>query len=124
MDLEGSIKVIMDTQTFDSGFQKKEFVVTTKEQYPQDVKFELIKDRIDILSPYNQGDQVKVHFNVRGNEYKGRYYVNLQAWRIEALGAGGGAAAGGNGADPFGDAGFPEEGNAPTASSEPDDLPF
>ena len=72
MDLEGSIKVIMDTQTFDSGFQKKEFVVTTKEQYPQDVKFELIKDRIDILTPYKQGDTVKVHFNVRGNEYKGR----------------------------------------------------
>ena len=24
-----------------------------------------------------------VSFNIRGNEYKGRYYVNLQAWRIE-----------------------------------------
>mgnify|MGYP002405562780 CR=1 FL=1 len=112
----------MDTQTFDSGFQKKEFVVTTKEQYPQDVKFELIKDRIDILSPYKQGDTVKVHFNVRGNEYKGRYYVNLQAWRIESLGAG--ASVSSDSADPFGDAGFPDEGNAPSSSSEVDDLPF
>lgn len=122
MDLEGSIKMVMDTQTFDSGFQKKEFVLTTKEQYPQDVKFELIKDRIDILSPYKEGDQVKVHFNVRGNEFKGRYYVNLQAWRIESLSAAGGGNT--ESEDPFGAAGFPDEGSAPAASTEADDLPF
>ena len=49
MELEGSIKVLFETQTFNSGFQKREFVLTTKEQYPQDVKFELVKDRIDII---------------------------------------------------------------------------
>ncbi len=25
---------------------------------------------------------MEVSFNVRGNEYKGRYFVNLQAWKI------------------------------------------
>ena len=43
--ITGVITLINPTQTFDSGFQKREFVVTTKEQYPQDLKFELLKDK-------------------------------------------------------------------------------
>lgn len=84
MDIKGRVKLIMDTQTFDSGFTKREFVITTDEQYPQDVKFECIKDKTALLDAYNVGDNIVVHFNIRGNEYNGRYFVNLQAWRIEA----------------------------------------
>ena len=40
LHLTGTIKVIGDTQEFDSGFKKREFVVTTKEEYPQHVKME------------------------------------------------------------------------------------
>ncbi|MEQ9188177.1 MAG: DUF3127 domain-containing protein [Cryomorphaceae bacterium] len=122
MEVEGSIKVVFDTQTFNSGFQKKEFVITTKEQYPQDVKFELIKERIDLIDPYSEGDNIKVHFNLRGNEYNGKYFVNLQAWRIEPVGSSQAAAGGTASADPFADAGFPETPNADTSSE--DDLPF
>ena len=82
-ELEGTVKLIEDTQTFGSGFQKREFVVTTEEKFPQDVKFECTKDKIELLEKVRTGDRVKVSFNIRGNEYKGRYYVNLQAWRIE-----------------------------------------
>ncbi|OUW18216.1 MAG: hypothetical protein CBD18_03210 [Opitutales bacterium TMED158] len=82
-EMEGKVKVIEDTQTFGSGFQKREFVVTSEEKYPQDIKFECTKEKIELLEKVRTGDQVKVSFNIRGNEYKGRYYVNLQAWRIE-----------------------------------------
>lgn len=79
----GTVKVIMDLQTFDSGFTKREFVVTTQEQYPQDLKFELVKDRTNLIDSFKPGDKVKVSFNLRGNEYNGRYFVNLGAWKIE-----------------------------------------
>jgi hypothetical protein len=82
LKIKGKIKVIMETETFDSGFTKKEFVITTDEQYPQDVKLELIKDKVDLIDPYKVGSDVEVSFNVRGNEYNGRYFVNIQAWRI------------------------------------------
>lgn len=83
-ELTGTIKVINDTQTFESGFQKREFVVTTNDpNYPQDIKLELIKDKCSVLDTYNVGQDVKVSFNLRGNEYNGKYYVNLQAWRVE-----------------------------------------
>jgi hypothetical protein len=83
LKINGKVKVILDTQTFDSGFSKREFVITTQEQYPQDVKLECIKDKTAMLDSLTVGDDVDVSFNIRGNEYNGRYFVNLQAWRIE-----------------------------------------
>ncbi len=117
MEIEGSVKLIFETQTFNSGFQKREFVITTKEQYPQDIKFELVKDRIDLVDAYNPGDDLKVHFNIRGNEYNGKYFVNLQAWRIEAIAP--------QAVEPvdFGSAGLPEEPPMADDGAE-DDLPF
>jgi len=82
LELTGTIKLIGETQTFDSGFQKREFVLTTDDQYPQDVKFEVVKEKCTELNRFKPGQKVTVAFNVRGNEYKGKYYVNLQAWMI------------------------------------------
>jgi len=83
LKLTGTIKMIGEVQTFDSGFKKVEFVVTTAEQYPQDVKFEITQDKVDNFLQYNKvGDEVEVSFNIRGNEYNGKYYVNLQAWKV------------------------------------------
>jgi len=82
--VKGKIKVINDTQTFDSGFQKREFVVTTNETYQQDIKMEFVKDKCGILDTYKVGQDVLVSYNLRGNEYNGKYYVNLNAWRIES----------------------------------------
>ena len=77
LEIQGKVKLLIDKQTFSSGFEKREFVVTTQEQYPQDVKFECIKDKIAMLDALTPGDLVNVAFNVRGNEYQGRYFVNL-----------------------------------------------
>ena len=84
LELKGKIKVINPTETFGSGFTKREFVITTAEQYPQDVKFEVVKDKVALLDNFTTGQELTVHFNVRGNEYQGKYYVSLQAWKIEA----------------------------------------
>lgn len=82
--LSGTIKLIGEKQTFDSGFQKVEFVLTTNEEkYPQDIKFEVVQDKVDDFIKYNKvGKAVDVDFNVRGNEYKGKYYVSLNAWKV------------------------------------------
>jgi len=84
LQLNGTIKLIGEKQTFDSGFQKVEFVLTTNdEKYPQDVKFEIVQDKVDDFLKYNKvGSSVDVSFNVRGNEYKEKYYVSLSAWKV------------------------------------------
>jgi hypothetical protein len=85
LQLTGTIKVIFQTETYPSGFTKREFVVTTKEQYPQDVKFELVKDKTAILDSFSEGQEVTVHFNLKGNEFNGKYYVSLQGWKVEEV---------------------------------------
>ena len=89
LQLTGTIKLIGEKQVFDSGFQKVEFVITTNdEKYPQDVKFEIVQDKVDDFIKYNKvGASVDVSFNVRGNEYNGKYYVSLLAWKVFKSGA-------------------------------------
>ena len=82
--MDGIVKEVMDEQVFPSGFAKREFVVTTQdEKYPQDVKFEALKDRMSILEGVGAGDDVTVTFDLRGSEYKEKYYVNLVAWKLD-----------------------------------------
>jgi len=84
MEVSGKIKVINETTTYESGFQKREFVVTTEETYPQDIKLEFVKDKCSLLDMYQEGQSVTVGFNIRGSYYepKDSYFVNLQAWKI------------------------------------------
>lgn len=82
----GKIKVINETQSFPSGFSKREFVVTTSnDKYPQDLKFEVVKDKCSLLDSYETGQDVQVTFDIRGNEFNGKYYVNLSCWKIQAV---------------------------------------
>ena len=123
MELAGKVKVIFDKQTFGSGFEKREIVVTTAEQYPQDIKFEVYKEKCDMLSNFQVNEDVVVHFNLRGNEYNGKYFVNLNAWKIDK-GQAGEAPAGEN-VVPNNAAPLPtSESPFDSGSSDDDDLPF
>jgi len=106
-EAQGKIKVINDTQTFGSGFMKREFVITTPDaKYPQDIKFEVVKDKCTVLDNFAVGQDVTVSFDIRGNEYNGKYYVNLSAWKIQS------------------GAGAPAQQNAPAQAATPFDDPF
>ncbi len=97
--LSGTVKEIFEEQTFGSGFNKREFVITDEaEKYPQDIKFECVKDNVELVNKLNKGDRVNVTFDIRGREWQGKYFVNLAAWKIEALGS---KSAGGKEPPPF-----------------------
>ncbi len=94
-EISGTIKKLFDEQTFGSGFNKREFVLTIESgRFPQDIKFECVKDKIALLEGLAPGAKVKVFFDLRGREWKESYFVNLNAWKIEAEGAGAAAAPG------------------------------
>lgn len=125
MDITGTLKVKTDTQQVSDKFRKREFVITdNSSQYPQHITFQLTQDRCDLLDKYNVGNEIKVHFNLRGREWtspKGevKYFNTLEAWRLEALGAGNNNASNSNTA-------AVNEAPLETFSqkSQTDDLPF
>lgn len=116
-ELTGTIKKIFDRQDFPSGFYKQEFVVTTDDRFPQDIKLDCLKEKVELLQEFAEGAAVKVQFDIRGREYNERYYVDLAAWKIEA-----------SGAEEAAPATAPEPPAARRKSSEPppwdDDVPF
>ena len=90
MELQGTITKIGDIQTFASGFQKAEMVLTTEEQYPQPIQIEFLQDKIDLLDTVKVGDSVKVGINLRGREWtnpqgEDKYFNTIEAWGITAV---------------------------------------
>jgi len=84
-ELSGKVKLLQDPQTFQSGFTKREFVVTVEDgKYPQEICLECVQDKVSLLDNIAAGAEVKVTFDIRGREYNGRYFNNLQAWKVEA----------------------------------------
>ena len=83
----GKVIVLGNTEEVgQNGFTKRLIVVETSEQYPQKLAIDFVKDKCTILDNYKVGDDVKVSVNLRGTEYNGKYFVNLQGWRIEKQG--------------------------------------
>ena len=86
-DLTGKIKLIQDAKTFDSGFTKREMVVIVEDgKYPQEINIEFVQDKVALLESLQIGQEVTVTFDIRGREYNGRYFNNLQGWKIVTLG--------------------------------------
>ncbi|HEY1123587.1 MAG TPA: DUF3127 domain-containing protein [Haloferula sp.] len=118
-ELEGTLKHVYDVQTFASGFSKREFVVEVPDgKYPQMIKFECVKDKTSMLDGMRVGDAVKVAFDIRGSEYKERFYVNLNAWKLSKADGGSSSSDEGGRYNSSLDSQFDNE---PDAS---DDIPF
>lgn len=86
-ELTGKIKLIQEPKTFDSGFTKREMVVIVEDgRYPQEINLEFVQDKVSLLESLKPGQEVTVTFDIRGREYNGRYFNNLQGWKVEVLG--------------------------------------
>ncbi|MDA1069450.1 MAG: DUF3127 domain-containing protein [Verrucomicrobia bacterium] len=84
-ELSGTVKEIFDEQRFDSGFNKRAFVVTSEaDKFLQDIQFECLKERVEFVEKFSIGDKVNVSFDVNGREWNGKYFVNLVAWKIDS----------------------------------------
>ena len=82
--IKGVIKLIKETETFDSGFYKRQIVVTEDGQYPNDIPIDFLKDKSDVLDNFGIGQEVNVSVKIRGSEFNGKNYVSLNGWKIEA----------------------------------------
>lgn len=121
MDITGILKVKGEAQQVSEKFKKRDFVITdNSSQYPQHISFQLVQDKCGLIDQYNIGDEIKVHFNLRGREWKSpqgetKYFNTLEAWRLESISNGGSSSAANK---------METVSETFTATSADDDLPF
>ena len=94
-ELTGTLLSKSDTIQRTEKFSVREFIVEESRQikdktFREYVKFQAANERTSVLDDINIGDQIKVHFSIRGSKWekdgKTSYFTNLDAWKIEVLG--------------------------------------
>ena len=84
MKVTGKVHHIGQTEEIGSnGFTKRLLVVETAEQYPQKLPIEFVKDKTASLDNIQIGQEVTVSINLRGSEHNGKYYSQIQGWKVE-----------------------------------------
>ena len=93
-ELTGKLFLKFDTVQKTETFKTREFVVEKSEDIngkliTSYIKFQCLQDRTGIVDRVNVGDEIKVHFNIKGSKWEkdGRvsYFNNLDAWRVEQI---------------------------------------
>jgi hypothetical protein len=125
LELIGKLIKILPMQSGISArgsWSKQDFVIETLDQYPKKVCVSAWGERVNELSGANEGDVLRINFNVESREFNERWYTDVRAWRIEkqSTGVASGAA---TSSEPVN---MPPPGNEVSFGSEQevDDLPF
>lgn len=91
MEIQGRIKQIFPSQMLgQNGFEKRDLVITTEEQYPQTIIIQFTQQRCDLLENLQVGQIVKVYINIRGREWTNpqgetKYFNTIEGWKIEVI---------------------------------------
>lgn len=128
-EIEGKLVKAYDMEVKGTGsFRTREFVIETMETYPQFVKFQSVQDKCDLLNQFQEGEIIKVSFDLRGRQWQDKYFTNLNAWRIEKSSNSSSpvAAPSGNASGSFDNtpSSFPTSTSSGLTSGEAEDLPF
>lgn len=93
-ELTGKLVAKYETVQKTETFKTREFAVEKTEDIggrtiTSYAKFQCIQDKTTIIDKVNIGDEIKVHFNIKGSKWerdgKTNYITNLDAWRIEQV---------------------------------------
>lgn len=64
-------------------WNKQEFVIeTVEDQFPRKVCFTLFGDKVSLLNGIKPNEEIEVAFNLESREFNGRWFTNVNAWRI------------------------------------------
>ena len=131
LELEGTLRQKLGVQQGMSArgqWAKQEFVLEFPDgNFTSQACFTAFgQDKVAELDKYQVGDRIKVSFNLRSREYNGRWYNDLQIWRIAPVGADAAASpqAPSFGPVPATDIPAPTLDDMPADSPDADDLPF
>lgn len=91
MEIQGRIKQIFPSQVIgQNGFEKRDLVIVTDENYPQTIIIQFTQQRCDLLESLQVGQNVKVYINIKGREWTNpqgeiKYFNTIEGWKIEVI---------------------------------------
>ena len=86
--LQGKVIHIADTKKISDKFTVREFAIEVPDgNYSEEIVFQLINDKVDMITGHGIDDDIMVHFDIKGRSYKDRWFNNLNAWKIEGVAA-------------------------------------
>ena len=91
-EIKGLVIHVGTTQQVTDKLKKRELVVEYAEnpQYKEEIKFEAVNDKCAAMDELRVGDEVNVHFNLRGRSYtdkagKKAWFNSMQVWKFDVL---------------------------------------
>lgn len=92
MEIVAKILRIEKLEQISEKFKKRKVIVehSTDINYPQTLEFALFQNNVSLADTLNQGDEVKLMFNLKGKEFTDktgilRVFNTLEVWRIEMM---------------------------------------
>ena len=85
-EITGRIHKLYEPERKSEKFLTQELVLLLDGRYPEYPKFQFTNDHADQLQSFAEGDEVRIRFDLRGREWQGKYFTNLNGYRIEKLG--------------------------------------
>jgi hypothetical protein len=92
LQITGKVFEVGASQQVTDKLKKRILIVEIAEnaQYPEYIPFEAVNDRCALLDELRAGDEVEVHFNLRGRPYtdksgKKTYFGSNGIWKINIL---------------------------------------
>lgn len=82
--IEGKLLRKFTTKTGEASTQLREFIIEiVDEVHPQYVKFQLDPARSFLIETFEEGEKIKVYFDLRGEEQEGKFTTTLNVLNIE-----------------------------------------
>ena len=83
MEIKGTIYKLFDLELVNDRFQKRVVVISVQDgQYEEKIPIEFIQGKCELLNSFRVGDTVSVAINIKGSEYKEKFYPRIQGWKI------------------------------------------
>jgi len=115
MEIKGIITKILDVQSGqgnNGAWQKQDILITYGDKYPKSVAVTCFGKLVDSVEQLTEGMEITAHVNPESREYNGKYFTNINAWKLDFVG--------GKNVAPK----KPKEMEAVTDEEELSDLPF
>lgn len=85
-EITGTVEAIQNIEEFSSGFKKQTIVISDgQDRYPQSIPIEFTKKNLTQLNGVSRKDKVKIKFRLRGREWNGKYYSNIEGFHLQVI---------------------------------------